>query len=326
MYKMLLLVCIVFFLTHESLGYQLPISCKIKNKIGIASRSISQLASTLAIPFNYEENEKPLTLGPRVTIKGKILTLWGLGYGLVAFFMAFLVMPYMLVQAVLCDIMGNGNRRKTLDWVIHYWAKIVMRICFTRPILLGAENLPPLNETVIYVPNHTSFMDILVLSGFIPRPFKYLSKAEIKNIPVIGTAMELAKHVFLKRDNLKSTFEVTETTIKRLVDGNSMVLFAEGTRSIDGRLKSFKKGAFQMAKEAKVRIVPVSIGNLHRWMPKDALLPLTLIKDTYIQVHPPIETADKTVSQLRALCHEAVNSGLPDHQKSLTDKHSTDKP
>ena len=275
------------------------------------------MSSSLAVPYNYEENKKPLTLGPHVTIKGKILTLWGLVYGLVAFFIAFLVMPYMLVQALICDIIGNGNRRKALDWVIHYWAKVAMRLCFTRPILLGETNLPPLNETVIYVPNHTSFMDILVLSGFIPRPFKYLSKAEIKNIPVIGTAMELAKHVFLKRDNLKSTFEVTETTIKRLVDGNSMVLFAEGTRSIDGRLKSFKKGAFQMAKEAKVRIVPVSIGNLHRWMPKDALLPLTLIKDIYIQVHPPIDTSDKTVSQLRALCHDAVNSGLPEHQKAI---------
>ncbi len=314
---MIALVCVLLLFAHESLCFHSLNQCQLRNKLIISSRHTLQLSSTLAVPFNYEENQKPLTLGPHLNIKGKILTLWGIVYGLVAFFIAFLIMPYMLVQAVLCDIMGNGNRRKTLDWVIHYWAKFAMRLCFTRPILLGAENLPPLNETVIYVPNHTSFMDILVLSGFIPRPFKYLSKAEIKNIPVIGTAMGLAKHVFLKRDSLQSTFEVTETTIKRLIDGNSMVLFAEGTRSIDGRLKSFKKGAFQMAKEAKVRIVPVSIGNLHRWMPKDALLPLTLIKDTYIKVHPPIDTSDKTVGQLRALCHDAVNSGLPEYQKAV---------
>lgn len=317
---MLVLTCFALLLVPKALGYYTRIGSSVRKTTGITSRGTFQISSSVATPW-----KEPLILGPHVSIKGKILTLWGVGYGLVAFLMASLVIPYMLVQAVICDIMGNSSRRKTLDWVIHYWANVAMRICFTRPILLGVENLPPLNETVIYVPNHTSFMDILVLSGFIPRPFKYLSKAEIKNIPVIGTAMELAKHVFLKRDNLKSTFEVTETTIKRLIDGNSMVLFAEGTRSIDGRLKSFKKGAFQMAKEAKVRIVPVSIGNLHRWMPKEALLPLTLIKDTYIKIHPPIDTSDKTVSQLRALCHEAVNNGLPEYQKCLTDKHGADK-
>ena len=66
-----------------------------------------------------------------------------------------------------------------------------------RPTIIGTENLPSYNETVIYVPNHTSLMDILTLSGFVPRPFKYLSKEEIKNMPVIGTAMKLAGHVFL---------------------------------------------------------------------------------------------------------------------------------
>jgi len=121
--------------------------------------------------------------------------------------------------------------------------------------------------------------------------------------------------VFLKRDDLKSTFEVTETTVQRLKDGNSMVLFAEGTRSPDGALKTFKKGAFQMAKAAGVKIVPVSIGNLHRWMPKDALLPLAPIRHVYIKIHPAISTEDKTVSQLRAATFAAVNDGLPIYQQ-----------
>jgi 1-acyl-sn-glycerol-3-phosphate acyltransferase len=57
-----------------------------------------------------------------------------------------------------------------------------------------------------------------------------------------------------------------------------MVLFAEGSRSPDGRLRTFKKGAFQMAKAAGVKVVPVSIGNLHRWMPNTAILPLAPIR------------------------------------------------
>ena len=104
-----------------------------------------------------------------------------------------------------------------------------MAFCFPR--LYGKENLPPLGETVMYVPNHTSFMDILVMSGVVPRPFKYLSKSEVKAIPVIGHAMQMAQHVFLKKDDVRSTLDCSDLCIQRLKDGNSMALFAEGTRS-----------------------------------------------------------------------------------------------
>eukprot|EP00597_Dinobryon_sp_UTEXLB2267_P013392 CAMPEP_0170107004 /NCGR_PEP_ID=MMETSP0020_2-20130122/5724_1 /TAXON_ID=98059 /ORGANISM="Dinobryon sp., Strain UTEXLB2267" /LENGTH=237 /DNA_ID=CAMNT_0010331465 /DNA_START=280 /DNA_END=991 /DNA_ORIENTATION=- len=161
------------------------------------------------------------------------------------------------------------------------------------------------------VPNHTSYFDILLLSGFVPRPFKYLSKSEILDIPVVGTGMRLAKHVFLKRNDIRSTIEVADTCVQRLQDGNSMVLFAEGTRSLDGTLKKFKKGAFQMAKAAGVPVVPVSIGNLHRWMPPFSILPLAPIRHTYIKVHPAIDTTNKSVREIKKLCFEAVNSGLP---------------
>ena len=204
-----------------------------------------------------------------------------------------------------------------MDWIIHYWAKVSLTLGLCNPRLYGRENLPRLGETVVYVPNHTSFVDILVLSGFVPRPFKYLSKSEIMDIPVIGAAMNMAKHVFLKRDDLRSTLECSELCVQRLKDGNSMVLFAEGTRSLDGRLKKFKKGAFQMAKEAGVRVVPVSIGNLHRWMPPSALLPLAPIRGAYIMVHPPVETQGKSIKEVRKAVEDAVNAGLPAFQQRL---------
>lgn len=111
-----------------------------------------------------------------------------------------------------------------------------------------------------------------------------------------------------------------------------MVLFAEGTRSADGRLQQyvfcfscnlvllwsnssvcnsaylyryrFKKGAFQIAKAAGVKIVPVSIGNLHRLMPKQAVLPIAPLQHAYIKIHPAIETANRTISEVRSLCHQ----------------------
>eukprot|EP01036_Dinobryon_divergens_P030382 gene30383-39620_t len=89
-----------------------------------------------------------------------------------------------------------------------------------------------------------------------------------------------------------------------------MVLFAEGTRSLDGSLKKFKKGAFQMAKAAGVPVVPVSIGNLYRWMPPFSILPLAPIRHTYIQIHPAINTTDKSVREIKKLCFEIKMSPM----------------
>lgn len=109
-----------------------------------------------------------------------------------------------------------------------------MKLTFSDAKVYGLENLPAHGESVVYVPNHTSYFDILMLSGYIPRPFKYLSKSEILDIPVVGygkaketfallcfhdfiiTAMKLAKHVFLRRNDLKSTVECAEKCVERV--------------------------------------------------------------------------------------------------------------
>lgn len=263
----------------------------------------------------YERLIQPVKLGPHLNIKGRVLNLWGVLYALTTFAVAMAVIPFMVISAGVINLFGNPKQRRFLDWIVHFWAGLAMRLSFCFPQVYGLENLPPSNETVVYVPNHTSFVDILLFSGFVPRPFKYLSKAEILKIPVIGLGMKLAMHVFLARGDLRSTLDATELCSQRLRDGNSMVLFAEGTRSADGRLQTFKKGAFQIAKAAGVRIVPVSIGNLHRLMPKQAILPIAPLRHAYIKIHPPIETANRTISEIRSQCHEAVNFGLPPYQQ-----------
>ena len=139
----------------------------------------------------------PVDPGLHVNIKGKILNIIGLIYAFSSFSLSCIAVPLMFVCGIFCDLLGEGKRRKPLDWIIHCWANIAMTLVGYRPTIIGAENLPPHGETVIYVPNHTSLMDILTLSGFVPRPFKYLSKEDIRNMPVIGIAMRLAQHVFL---------------------------------------------------------------------------------------------------------------------------------
>lgn len=315
--------------SHRTLSTSLGLQRKPRNSLLSYFNKRSKQSNTAlfrkkdATVDPYEALALPVSNGLlHVKIKGKVLNLWGVFSAAVLTTFAVVVLPFMMLFAKLADVRGNGKRRRLLDWMIHWWAKISLRFSLCQPQINGLENLPPYDEVVVYVPNHTSFFDILLLSGFVPRPFKYLSKEEILKIPIVGLSMKLAKHVFLKRNNIRSTIEVADQCVQRLKDGNSMVLFAEGTRSLDGSLKKFKKGAFQFAKDAQVRIVPISIGNLHRWMPPSALLPLAPIRNTFITIHPPIETVGRKIKDIRSDTFEAVNSGLPRYQQYDSKKAS----
>lgn len=80
---------------------------------------------------------------------------------------------------------------------------------------------------------------------------------------------------------------------------------------------SFKKGSFQIAKSLGVRVVPVSVGNLYKYMPTEALLPFSPIRDGFIRIHPPVETKGRTIKDIKQDVFDAVNSGLPEHQRFI---------
>lgn len=95
----------------------------------------------------------------------------------------------------------------------------------------------------MYAPNHASFLDILTLTGFVPRPLKYVSKASILEIPFIGWPMQLAEHIPLNQTSRRSQLETFKLSVKSLQAGNSIVAFPEGSRSDNGVLQPFKRGA-----------------------------------------------------------------------------------
>merc|ERR1719343_774213 len=160
-------------------------------------------------------------------------------------------------------------------------------------IVEGLENLPPEDEAVMFTPNHCSFLDIFALSGYLPRRFKYISKIEILRIPLIGWAMQMAKHIAIARMDRKSQMQTLKDAIATLKAGNSLVTFPEGTRAKDGRLATFKKGPFTMAGRAGVRIVPVTIIGTHLFQPAGAFTPYARPRGIRIVVHPPIDAPAK---------------------------------
>lgn len=279
------------------------------------SRPLLGVATT---PAAFADAPPPVEppFGISFQVKGQTLTPYGVVLGISVYLIAFIVqMPWIPLAYVFSRIFDN-KRRRVVDWIIHFWAKISMRACGYRPEVVGIENLPKGNA--IYVPNHTSFLDILTLTGFVPRAMKYVSKASILKIPLIGWPMQLAGHIAIKTESRRSQLETFKDTVQSLSDGNSVITFPEGTRSQNGRLLPFKRGPFKMALKAKVPIVPVTIGGLARWYPKGTLLPLTVPRGVKVTIHPVVDAVGSGLSEdeLARQVYATVNSALPGYQQA----------
>ena len=256
--------------------------------------------------------------GLHVKLGGRIVNLVGIWFGFMTFFWALAVYPVLLMSWV-WSLLFDPRRLCAVDWTIHFWAKVTMLCCFTKPRVSGLENIAGVDrkEPLMFIPNHTSFLDIFSLSGFLPRRLKYVSKIEILRVPLIGWAMQMARHIAIRRADRQSQMQTFKDAVQSLKDGNSLVTFAEGTRSPDGTLRKFKKGPFKMTKRAECLIIPVSICNMHRWMPADtALLPLGFPGKTgEIKIHPPVDTRGRNEEEVLLEVFETINSGLPEFQK-----------
>lgn len=313
--------------TSEALLLPTPLALRsrISNSLPFSqSGKAMRVAAAAAAIAASEENIQPLVGDPRpgplsVSIGGKALNIPGVMFALSMTAWVVILYPLVLACAVVSFVFDEKKRR-AMDFMVSLWAKLSMLTCGYRPTLVGAEELPPRGEAVVYVPNHCSYLDILTLSGYLPRSFKYISKIEILRIPLIGWAMAFAGHVALRRSDRRSQLESYKNSVESLKNGNSLVAFAEGTRAVDGRLQTFKRGPFKMAIDSGVDVIPVAIRDLHRWHPTSALMPLGRPRGVELKILPRVVTLGKTPEQALTECYDAVNAALPPHQRAPTKK------
>lgn len=150
---------------------------------------------------------------------------------------------------------------KNAEWVHKvqmFWARCFCWLMFIPVEVEGVENIEK-GRSYIFVSNHQSAYDIFVIYGYLPVIFKWLMKQELKKIPLVGWACKAAGHIFIDRKNPQSAVESIRQVEAALVNGVSTVIFPEGTRSKDGQVGRFKRGAFQVALDLHLPIVPVSL-------------------------------------------------------------------
>ncbi len=140
------------------------------------------------------------------------------------------------------------------------------RLAGVRVRVVGLENIPA--QPCAFIANHASNLDPLVFIPAIPRRVGILVKRELFRIPIFSSAMIRAQFTPVDRGDRESSGKSISAAARILKEGLSYAIFAEGTRSPDGRLRPFKKGGFTMAIEAGSPIVPVSIAGTQRLWPK----------------------------------------------------------
>ncbi len=153
----------------------------------------------------------------------------------------------------------------------------------------GLSVLDP-DKSYVFVSNHQSLMDILVLYG-IMRPFKWVSKEEMFRVPVIGWTLMLNQYVRIRRGNGSSTKEMLNSCRYWISQKTSVMIFPEGTRSLDGEIQKFRYGAFKLAADADVPILPIVIDGTRKIMPKGSLQ-IGFHSDIRVKALPPVYPKD----------------------------------
>lgn len=204
--------------------------------------------------------------------------------------------------------LATNRRRNILHKVATWWAKSIIQFnpWWTFEIF-GKENLPDENTPVVYVANHQSQADILAVF-LINRQFRWLAKDSLFKIPIFGWAMRAVGYVPVKRGNKHSHIRCFRRAREHLEQGTSMLFFPEGTRSTDGKLHTFKNGAFRLAADARVGVMPITVEGASNLLPKGSMIPA--VATVRITVHPIIPSDNTIESKVISRAKEAIASAL----------------
>ncbi|MGA7794325.1 MAG: lysophospholipid acyltransferase family protein [Candidatus Acidiferrales bacterium] len=210
----------------------------------------------------------------------------------------------------------------TKSATLMYWTGVKMVVIVTRiagekVTVVGRENIPP--GVCLFAANHTSNADAPAIVGAIPRRIAILGRKSLFDIPIVGAAFRLAKFVPVDREDRDAALASVKQAVEYIREGFSFLVYPEGTRSPDGRLRRFKKGSFVIAIEAGIPIVPVACSGAHRIMKKNSLI----IRPGKVTVRfgKPIDASAYTVErrdELAQRVHDAVAAELPEDQKPST--------
>lgn len=219
-----------------------------------------------------------------------------------------------LITIIGCRI-GNGH-----FWGYypgHWWGWLVVRVLLLPVKVEGREHLSE-KQSYVFVSNHQGAFDIFLIYGFLCRNFKWMMKWQLRKIPFVGAACKYSHQIFVDKrgaSKIRETYDKARSTLR---DGMSLVVFPEGARTFTGHMGTFRRGAFMLADELQLPVVPLTINGSFDVMPRTRDMKWVVWHPLRLTIHPPIEPTgqgDDHIRQVAEKSYQSVMHGLdPEYQ------------
>jgi len=197
------------------------------------------------------------------------------------------------------------------------WADWLLRTNGIKVQLKGTENLKK-DQSYILVSNHASILDIPALISATPFQVRFLAKKSLLWFPIFGWFLYIADHILIDRESAQSALKSLKKASVLLKKGISIIVFPEGTRSPDGEVKEFKRGAFLLARHSKFPVVPISISGTYDMLPRQGwcFWPGTI----HIRMGEPIPTRDLSHQESKDLMRRVRETIIENLKKGSAER------
>ena len=205
------------------------------------------------------------------------------------------------ITAIIISVFGHHFKVKNADHTpAVIWCRLTCWIFLIPVKVIDRDKYVKKDETYIFAANHQGMFDIFIMYGYICKRFKWIMKDSLRKMPLLGLACEQTGHIFVNRSTPQK--DLLRKSISTLKGGASMGIFPEGTRCRDGKLGTFKKGAFVIANMAQKTIIPVAIQGSYDILPKGCKClhwsPVT------ITFHAPVECQGRDSENVERMMNE----------------------
>lgn len=197
------------------------------------------------------------------------------------------------------------------------WSRIIIRMMLLPVKVEGRENLQE-GQSYVFVANHQGAFDIFLIYGYLNRNFKWMMKRSLRQVPFVGAACAAAHHIFVDKRGPSKIRETYDKAHETLQNGMSLVVFPEGARTFTGHMGTFRRGAFMLADDLQLPVVPLTINGSFNVMPRMRDLKWVLWHPLRLTIHRPIAPVGKgaeNVKYTEKASYEAVMDALtPEYQ------------
>lgn len=239
-----------------------------------------------------------------------MLALYYIYFFLIAVPVLFSLTVLTCIVILIGTAIGNGS------WWGYYpamvWAKVFCILSLVKVSVRGRENINK-RTSYVFVANHQGAYDIFSVYGYLGHNFKWMMKKSLRKIMLVGYTCQKCGHIFVDRSSPTAIRRTIETAEKRLRDGMSLVVFPEGARTFTGKMGPFKKGAYQLALEFHLPLVPVTIDGSFGIMPRTRYVPRPgrIVLTIHKPIAPPADEAARAevIEQTRQAIESSLGNG-----------------